>query len=57
MKLIIQLKVIPNPELESVILSFGGDAKVLQPESLKEKINAIARKCGMVTKVSRAIMR
>ncbi len=34
----VTLKLIPNPELEQVILSFGEDVKVLSPHSLKEKI-------------------
>lgn len=41
-KLIVQLTVIPNLELESLILSFGCDVKVLQPKSLMDKINFIA---------------
>ena len=32
------IKVIPNPELESVILSFGNKVKILSPESFKDKI-------------------
>ena len=32
------IKVIPNVELESIILSFGDAIKVLEPEELKEKI-------------------
>ncbi len=43
-KIIIQLKVITNLELESVILSFGCDVKVLKPLSLKDKMNLIAER-------------
>lgn len=32
------IKVIPNPELESVILSFGEKIKILSPESLKDRL-------------------
>lgn len=35
---VIKLDVIPNPELEELILSFGEDMKVLEPSSLKERI-------------------
>jgi predicted DNA-binding transcriptional regulator YafY len=31
-------QLIPNPELEALILSYGGDAEVLKPESLRNKI-------------------
>lgn len=34
----IALKLIPNPELLQVLLSFGSDLKVLAPASLLEKI-------------------
>jgi len=34
----IRIRVIPNYELESVILSFGENTQVLEPEWLKEKI-------------------
>lgn len=52
----IQLKVILNPTLESFILSFGCNVKVLQPESLKEKIHAIAQEMLKGTELSRAIL-
>jgi predicted DNA-binding transcriptional regulator YafY len=39
--IVIQIQVIPNPELESLILSFGCDVKVLRPESLKNKLSLI----------------
>jgi len=37
-KLIVAIKVIPNYELESLILSFGEKGKVLEPKSLRDKI-------------------
>lgn len=37
-KLIVRIEVIPNYELESLILSFGENVKVLKPEKLKKKI-------------------
>ncbi|MCH2449210.1 MAG: WYL domain-containing protein [Gracilimonas sp.] len=37
-KLMVTIKVIPNYELESLILSFGEKAKVFEPESLRDKI-------------------
>lgn len=37
-KLIVKIEVIPNYELESLILSFGENVKVLGPEKLKKKI-------------------
>ncbi len=36
--LVINLKLMPNPELVQLILSYGADAKVLKPESLQVKI-------------------
>ena len=35
---IVRLKVIPNLELESVILSFGNQVEVLEPSSLRDRI-------------------
>jgi predicted DNA-binding transcriptional regulator YafY len=43
-KMVVQLIVIPNPELESLILSFGCNVKVIAPEMLKEKMRSIAEK-------------
>ena len=40
----ISIEVIPNYELESMILSFGNQCEVLAPEDLKEKIFNRARK-------------
>lgn len=37
-KLIVNIKVIPNYELESLILSFGEKGKVVEPKSLRDKI-------------------
>ena len=37
-KLQIEIKVIPNYELESLILSFGEKTKIVEPKSLKDKI-------------------
>lgn len=37
-KLIVTIKVIPNYELESLILSFGEKGKVVEPKSLRDKI-------------------
>lgn len=39
--LVISLKLIPNPELTQLILSYGADVKVLKPVSLKESIARI----------------
>lgn len=36
----VKLKIIPNFELEQLILSFGERVKVIEPKSLKEKIKA-----------------
>ena len=41
--LFVRLKLVPNPELEQLILSFGEDVKVLQPESLATRISARAQ--------------
>jgi predicted DNA-binding transcriptional regulator YafY len=38
-KLQVTIEVIPNYELESLILSFGEKVRVLEPEKLKDKIN------------------
>lgn len=35
---IIQIKVIPNKELESLILQFGNDVEILSPQALRDKI-------------------
>jgi predicted DNA-binding transcriptional regulator YafY len=42
--LLVRLQVVPNPELEQVILSFGEEVKVLKPLKLKERINDRAKK-------------
>lgn len=39
--LVIMLKLIPNPELTQVILSYGAEVKVVKPISLKESIARI----------------
>lgn len=39
--LVISLKLIPNPELTQLLLSYGAEVKVLQPEKLKEGIEKI----------------
>jgi len=39
--LVISLKLIPNPELTQLILSYGADITVLKPEALKESIGKI----------------
>lgn len=36
--IIVRIKVIPNPELISLILSYGDDMKVLEPHSVKEEV-------------------
>jgi predicted DNA-binding transcriptional regulator YafY len=41
--LFVRLKLVPNPELEQLILSFGEDVKVLQPESLATRISTRAQ--------------
>ena len=45
-KIVLHLHVIPNRELESVILSYGCDVKVLQPQSLKINLKEIAEAMG-----------
>ena len=42
--LLVRLQLVPNPELEQVILSFGEEVKVLKPLKLKERINDRATK-------------
>lgn len=39
--LVITLKLIPNPELAQLILSYGAEVKVLKPQALKESIARI----------------
>jgi predicted DNA-binding transcriptional regulator YafY len=39
--LVIGLKLIPNPELTQLILSYGADVKVLRPVALQECIKEI----------------
>jgi predicted DNA-binding transcriptional regulator YafY len=39
--LVISLKLILNPELTQLILSYGADITVLKPEALKESIGKI----------------
>ena len=39
--LVISLKLIPNPELTQLILSYGADVKVLKPTTLQEGIKEI----------------
>ena len=45
--LVISLKLIPNPELTQLILSYGAEVKVLKPETLKEVILPIWDKAAM----------
>jgi predicted DNA-binding transcriptional regulator YafY len=44
--LVVRLSLVPNPELEQVILSFGEDIQVLEPSSLvtriKERIESMS---------------
>lgn len=42
--LVITLKLIPNPELTQLILSYGAEVKVLKPVSLQEGIKEIWNK-------------
>ncbi len=42
--LIISLKLIPNPELVQLLLSFGAEVKVMKPVELAEKVKATYRK-------------
>ncbi len=42
-KTIIEITVIPNRELESVIMSYGCDVKVISPITLKDKIKEMAK--------------
>jgi predicted DNA-binding transcriptional regulator YafY len=44
--LLVRLQVVPNPELEQVILSFGEEVKVLQPEALATQISTRAHAMG-----------
>lgn len=44
--LIISLKLIPNPELTQLVLSYGAEVKVIKPESLKEVIQQIWEKAA-----------
>jgi predicted DNA-binding transcriptional regulator YafY len=39
--LVIALKLIPNPELTQLILSYGPDVKVLKPEGLRKQIEGL----------------
>lgn len=41
---IIELELIPNYELESILFSFGNNIEVLEPESLRNKIRERAKK-------------
>ena len=43
-RLEINLKVADNEELVGWILSFGGEARVIQPEALRQKVKEEARK-------------
>ena len=40
---IIEISVIPNNELEALILSFGKDVEVLSPASYREQIQNVIR--------------
>ena len=40
---IVSVDVIPNKELESLILSFGNDVEILEPERLRNKIGEILK--------------
>lgn len=42
--LVINLRLIPNPELTQLILSYGADVKVLKPEGLRDSIRTIWKK-------------
>lgn len=42
--LVITLKLIPNPELTQLILSYGADLKVLKPQGLMDKIKNESKK-------------
>lgn len=42
--LVISLRLIPNPELTQLILSYGADVKVLKPDTLKQAIKATWKK-------------
>lgn len=42
-KTMIEITVIPNRELESVIMSYGCDVKVISPLALSERIEVIAK--------------
>jgi predicted DNA-binding transcriptional regulator YafY len=39
--LVISLKLIPNPELTQLILSYGADVNVLKPVALQERLTEI----------------
>ena len=40
---IVEINVIPNNELEALILSFGKDIEVLSPASYREQIQSVIR--------------
>ena len=43
--LVISLRLIPNPELTQLLLSYGNDVKVLKSERLKMEVEKVWRKC------------
>lgn len=43
--LVIGLRLIPNPELQQLILSYGADVRVLKPLTLKKQIEGVWQKC------------
>jgi len=43
--LVISLRLIPNPELTQLLLSYGSDVKVLKSERLKMEIESVWKKC------------
>jgi predicted DNA-binding transcriptional regulator YafY len=42
--LVIALRLIPNPELTQLILSYGPDVKVLKPEGLRKQVEDLWRR-------------
>jgi len=44
--LVISLRLIPNPELTQLILSYGADVKVLKPEGLRESVKKVWERAG-----------
>lgn len=53
--LVIALKLIPNPELLQLLLSYCGDVKVIKPESLKNKFVEMVERGREIEKIADAM--